>query len=339
MHLIRSQKFSLPNLVIFAQQHAPDMKKTYFAGLAFRTHIMTRPPLKVLLCSVMIAVAACTSFPSHGSSRQHLSDSVHTETESVNSRRICDSISLFKDATIKQLRNGIVWTSTLTTWRNAPRSINVISVKLSETNRLGITCPDGYAYTSDQCKQAGAFLGINAQYFGDNRPLGFLKINGEVKEIGRENSSNTFAGGVFVMNGMTPDIKKVSGNPEAALLPDETVLCCGPLLINEGEMEAMLTTDFHTKPHPRTAIGITKDGRLLLVTVDGRFKDKAIGMSTTLMQELMYILGAYEALNLDGGGSTTMWIDEYGIVNHTCDGLNWENPVERAVSSIIYILK
>jgi exopolysaccharide biosynthesis protein len=132
-------------------------------------------------------------------------------------------------------------------------------------------------------------------------------------------------------------VKKVSGNPEAALLPDETVLCCGPLLINDGKMEEMLTTDFHMKPHPRTAIGITKDGRLLLVTVDGRFKDKAIGMSTTLLQEYMYLLGAYEALNLDGGGSTAMWIEGYGIVNHTCDGLNWENPKERAVSSIIYI--
>ena len=299
---------------------------------------MTRPNLKVIFCSILIAGAAYTGFNAYGSSRQHLSDSANTEIESANSKRVCDSISLFKDATVKQLRNGIVWTSTLTTWKDAPRSINVISVKLSGANRLGITCPDGYAYTSDQCKQAGAYLGINAQYFGDNRPLGFLKINGEVKEVGRENSSTTFTGGVFVMNDMTPDIKKVSGNPEAALLPDETVLCCGPLLINEGKMEEMLTTDFHTKPHPRTAIGITKDERLLLVTVDGRFKDKAIGMSTTLLQELMYILGAFEALNLDGGGSTAMWIDGYGIVNRPCDGLNWENPIERAVSSIIYIL-
>jgi exopolysaccharide biosynthesis protein len=311
------------------------MKKIHFA---FKTHNMTRPDLKVLLCSILIAGATCTGFTAYGSSRQHLSDYAHITDESAENKRICDSISLLKDATVKQLRNGIVWTSTHTTWKDAPRSINVISVKLSEANRLGITCPDGYAYTSTQCKQAGAFLGINAQYFGNNRPLGFLKINGEVKEVGRENSSTTFAGGVFVMNGMTPDIKKVSGNPEAALLPDETVLCCGPLLINEGQMETMLTTDFHATPHPRSAIGITKDGRLLLVTVDGRFKDKAIGMSTTLLQELMYILGAFEALNLDGGGSTAMWIDGYEIVNHPCDGLNWENPVERAVSSIIYIM-
>ena len=245
---------------------------------------------------------------------------------------------MFKDATVKELRKGIVWTSTLTTWKDAPRSLNIVSVELSETNRLGITCPDGYALTSDQCKEAGAFLGINAQYFGDNKPRGFLKINGEVKAPGIENSSTTFAGGVFVMNGMTPDIRKVSGNPEAALLPDETVLCCGPVLLDDGKFEQMSTTsNHHIKPHPRTAIGITEDGRILLVTVDGRFEGKAIGMSTELLQELMYILGAHEALNLDGGGSTTMWIEGHGIVNHACDGLNWENPVERAVSSIIYI--
>ena len=284
--------------------------------------------LKVLLCSVAFA-GLCVGFSAESSARG--------QNEQTDDQRICDSVALFKDATVRQLREGITWTSTITTWKGFPRSLNVISVKLSETNQLGITCPEGYAFTSDQCKEAGAFLGLNAQYFGDGKPLGFLKINGEVKAIGNPKSSGTFAGGVFVMNGMTPDIKKVSGNPEAALLSDETVLCCGPILINDGKMEEMLTTDFHTKPHPRTAIGITKDGRLLLVTVDGRFQDKAIGMSTLLLQEYMYILGAHEALNLDGGGSTAMWIDGYGIVNHTCDGLNWENPKERAVSSIIYI--
>lgn len=280
----------------------------------------------MLFYSAAIAVTLCSGFTAEGSVRQ-----------SYNEKRICDSVEIFKDATIKTLREGITWTSTITTWKGQPRSLNVISVKLSEVNKLGITCPEGYAYTSDQCKKAGAILGINAQYFGDNRPLGFLKINGEVKSLGNATSSSTFAGGAFVMNGMIPDIKKVSGNPEAALLPDETVLCCGPLLLNDGKKEVMLTTAFHTTPHPRTAIGITTDGRLLLVTVDGRFKDKAVGMSTELLQEFMYILGAHEALNLDGGGSTAMWIEGYGIVNHTCDGLNWDNPKERAVSSIIYI--
>ena len=287
-----------------------------------------RSRLKVVLCSFAIA-GLLSVFSTESSARGR--------NVQVTDQRICDSAAWFKNATVKQLREGITWTSTITTWKGSPRSLNVISVKLSQANQLGITCPEGYAYTSDQCKEAGAFLGINAQYFGDGKPLGFLKINGQVNATGNQNSSRTFAGGVFVMNGMTPDIKKVSGNPEAALLPDETVLCCGPLLINDGKMEEMLTTDFHMKPHPRTAIGITKDGRLLLVTVDGRFKDKAIGMSTTLLQEYMHILGAYEALNLDGGGSTAMWIEGYGIVNHTCDGLNWENPKERAVSSIIYI--
>ena len=296
---------------------------------------MTRPNLKALLCSVMIAGAACAGFNADSSARQHQPESVPV---SANEKRIRDSVELFKDATVKELRKGIVWTSILTTWKDAPRSLNVVSVELSEANRLGITCPDGYALTSDQCKEAGAFLGINAQYFGDNKPRGFLKINGEVKAPGIENSSTTFAGGVFVMNGMTPDIRKVSGNPEAALLPDETVLCCGPVLLDDGKFEQMSTTsNHHIKPHPRTAIGITEDGRILLVTVDGRFEGKAIGMSTELLQELMYILGAHKALNLDGGGSTTMWIEGHGIVNHACDGLNWENPVERAVSSIIYI--
>ena len=89
--------------------------------------------------------------------------------------------------------------------------------------------------------------------------------------------------------------------------------------------------------HPRTGVGITKDGRIILVTVDGRFVDKAVGMPTTLFARLMDAFGAEHALNLDGGGSTTMWIEGLGIVNHPCDDRNWDNPVERKIGSILYL--
>lgn len=58
--------------------------------------------------------------------------------------------------------------------------------------------------------------------------------------------------------------------------------------------------------HPRTAIGSTQDGKhLLLVTVDGR-QQSSIGMTLNELAQYMKSLGAYNALNLDGGGSTTM---------------------------------
>jgi hypothetical protein len=61
---------------------------------------------------------------------------------------------------------------------------------------------------------------------------------------------------------------------------------------------------FSTTRHPRTAAGIGRNGSLLLlVTVDGR-QDESVGMTLLELAELMLALGAHDALNLDGGGST-----------------------------------
>ncbi len=76
---------------------------------------------------------------------------------------------------------------------------------------------------------------------------------------------------------------------------------------------------------PRTAVGSTRSGKeLLLVTVDGR-QNSSIGMTLTEMANLMISLGAYNALNLDGGGSTTMVARKQGtntinMVNNPSDG-------------------
>ena len=57
--------------------------------------------------------------------------------------------------------------------------------------------------------------------------------------------------------------------------------------------------------HPRTGLGVTADGRVLMVTVDGRYGGSA-GATLAEMGQLMRSLGAKHAFNLDGGGSTVM---------------------------------
>jgi hypothetical protein len=82
--------------------------------------------------------------------------------------------------------------------------------------------------------------------------------------------------------------------------------------------------------HPRTGIGLDGRGRLLLVTVDGRQR-KSVGMTLNEFADLFRYLGATSALNLDGGGSTTMWVRGQ-IVNKVSD------PSERPVGSSILIV-
>lgn len=65
--------------------------------------------------------------------------------------------------------------------------------------------------------------------------------------------------------------------------------------------------------HPRTAAGVSKDGwTLYLVTIDGRQKDWSVGMTLPELATLMIELGSHDAINLDGGGSTTMIYRELG---------------------------
>lgn len=80
------------------------------------------------------------------------------------------------------------------------------------------------------------------------------------------------------------------------------------ILVKDGQIPETfsLSTDSLDKKNPRTLAGSSEDGKqLILVTVDGR-QDNSIGLTQTESAQLMQELGAYNALNFDGGGSTTM---------------------------------
>ncbi len=92
--------------------------------------------------------------------------------------------------------------------------------------------------------------------------------------------------------------------------------------------ERMLPT-FATDRHPRTAIGRLRDGRALLLVVDGRQPAWSVGMSLEELARLFLEFGAVDAINLDGGGSTTMTV-ERKIVNKPSDPAG-ERPVSDAI--------
>jgi hypothetical protein len=75
---------------------------------------------------------------------------------------------------------------------------------------------------------------------------------------------------------------------------------------------------FTTERHPRTVIGKAGDGRIWLIAVDGRNKSLSLGMSFAELQMLIARVGLVDALNLDGGGSTTMVV-KGAVVNRPSD--------------------
>jgi hypothetical protein len=81
--------------------------------------------------------------------------------------------------------------------------------------------------------------------------------------------------------------------------------------------------------NPRTAVGITATGGIILMVVDGR-SSGSNGLTLYQLGKEMKALGAVNAVNLDGGGSATMWIKGMGVVNHPTDSAG-ERPVSNAI--------
>jgi hypothetical protein len=103
----------------------------------------------------------------------------------------------------------------------------------------------------------------------------------------------------------------------------------GPWLVHDGNVfvdgdaERFSPADFVNARHARSAVGIAADGSVLFVAVDGR-KETSRGVTLDEMAAIMKRLGAQEAMNLDGGGSTAMVVSG-NVVNTPSDGA--ERPV------------
>jgi hypothetical protein len=90
--------------------------------------------------------------------------------------------------------------------------------------------------------------------------------------------------------------------------------------------------------NPRTAIGITPDRVAVLVTADGRHSGIAEGLTMREMALLMKALGCDNAINLDGGGSTTMWVRDRGTVNRPSDNRVFDTEGARRVGSAVIVI-
>jgi hypothetical protein len=106
----------------------------------------------------------------------------------------------------------------------------------------------------------------------------------------------------------------------------------GPVLVRDGKAVHTANEGFTTSQilprHPRSAVGQLADGRILLVVVDGRRAGYSVGLTTFGMAQTMVRLGAVRAMQLDGGGSSTLAFDG-AVLNRPSDGR--ERPVPTAL--------
>jgi len=158
-------------------------------------------------------------------------------------------------------------------------------------------------------------------------PAPFVAAGTVMLDGSRFNPSGNFLES-YARPGTTAQLTAKLGFPGAV-----DVLGGNPVLIAGGTMH---TADldgsgaFYER-QPRTAVGITADGSMLLVVVDGRQPGYSVGMTLGELAELMNTLGARHAINLDGGGSSAMWLNGQRV-NRPSDGY------ERGVGSALVVL-
>lgn len=226
----------------------------------------------------------------------------------------------------------------------------VIEIPKDSPRRLAFVCDTVRTTVSELAERSGAVAAVNGSFFDmqNGNPVCFLRIDGVTvgeNTPGREDSINrkyyqyaalTLSDGRprFVV----PDSSRLWENQ----LPDSNVMTTGPRLLAGGKMVAQRDDrSFVTARHNRTAIGTRKDGTTLLVVADGRFQHQAEGLSLPELERVMLWLGCTEAVNLDGGGSSTMYVHgkpHDGVVNYPSDNRRHDHEGQRPVSNAILIL-
>jgi exopolysaccharide biosynthesis protein len=130
------------------------------------------------------------------------------------------------------------------------------------------------------------------------------------------------------------DVVEVDYNLSPEWNDVKNIISGGPYLMKEGNIFLDITSEklnAITGLNPRTAIGYTKDNVFILVTVDGR-QEGSSGVTLNELARIMRDLGCYEAINLDGGSSTVMYVD-----GNLYSGSNIKSSV--AVSNALIVRK
>ncbi|MEX0660322.1 MAG: phosphodiester glycosidase family protein [Balneolaceae bacterium] len=240
------------------------------------------------------------------------------------------------------IAEGIMWEQYHgSDYFNSRQSINVIRIDMNRTETaLRFAWSDTVLVkTSRFAEKNEALAAINGSFFDVEHggSVVFFRKDGETIEQGAVNRRGYSENGGIGISGDGSAYILARPNEGWLSVDDPTVLGSGPLLMLNEEVQTFNNDPFNQNRHPRTAVGITESGELLLITVDGR-SSEANGMSIPELTELMESMGAISALNLDGGGSTTMWTQEKGVVSYPSDNGQFDNEGERGVANALLLI-
>jgi len=185
--------------------------------------------------------------------------------------------------------------------------------------------------TSEMAEANDAIFAINGDYYGF-RDTGLVIRNGQLYRDVFNN--NTYDQSLTIdRNGnfAVVDDSQISGTDliDAGILQSFSF---GPVLVENGQIISYDDTQLASKTNPRTAIGQISALHYIFIVVDGRSATSK-GMTLTQLAQEFFDRGATIAYNLDGGGSSAIWLNG-NLINNPTDG---KRTGERKISDIIYI--
>ncbi|PRD46368.1 phosphodiester glycosidase family protein [Sphingobacterium haloxyli] len=246
-----------------------------------------------------------------------------------------------KDWKITKVKKGVVWKQGhFHNLFDSEQEINYVEIDLKRNlKKLYLAAePSELKPTSQLASEHQALVAVNGGFFDmkNGGATDFIQVDNKVVNRTRKKSERGNA--LLLLSKKEIKIKAATDTLyEAEHYPN--VMLSGPLLIVNSKPYPLAKNAFNDNRHPRTAAALTENGKLLLFVVDGRNKSSH-GMNLHELSRVLRWLGAKEAMNLDGGGSSTLYIKGAtgnGVVNHPSDNKLFDHEGERAVANIIYL--
>lgn len=199
--------------------------------------------------------------------------------------------------------------------------------------------------TSDFGRSSQAKAAINGTFFdiANGGSVDYLRSNHSVVNENRLNKNGTRAlhqkAAVVINNGKL-GIQSWDGTEIwESKINAEDVMVSGPMLIQNNSPVHLDSVSFNLTRHPRSIIAKGKRNRTFLIVIDGR-RELAAGMSLFEARDILRWLKYVDGINLDGGGSSTLWVDGQdfnGVVNYPSDNKKWDHEGQRKVANVILL--
>ncbi|MGE5417853.1 MAG: phosphodiester glycosidase family protein [Acidobacteriota bacterium] len=189
-------------------------------------------------------------------------------------------------------------------------------VQLAPASSMGIKGQT----TSQIARENNAIASVNAGGFIDPHGTGTGRLPYGVVIHDGEFLAGEDCQGKVQLAGLTDDGLLVAGKYTVEEIKEMHIkegISFGPPLILNGDKQ-ISEGDGGWGIAPRTALGQTEDGTILLLVIDGRQLQHSLGATIVDVQDILYENGAVTAVNLDGGSSTTMYYSGK-VINRPCD--------------------